>query len=233
MMMKRIVAALAIVSLMAALGCLIRTEHKIDAHITVDIRRIAEQAEGVLDFVEGKSESLPGLGGEPAGEPTSWYREVLDAVSPVRVAYAAEQALKETSSPLVREIAVRMRERFSQIEALKKQGCLGENNRGYLELRECDAMTDAEAKNAAQKLMAEENKDRKALYNEVARLNKADGVAVSTVEQIYAIERLNRAKSGEVFQLPAAGEAFDDFKNSAAGKALGDMCQPNAWVTIP
>ena len=232
-MTKRIVAAFGIVSLMTALGCLIRTEHTIDAHITVDIRHIAEQAEGVLDFVEGKSDQLPGLEGAPADEPTSWFRNVLNAIAPVRVAYAAEQELKKTSSPLVREIAVGMRERYEAIEALKEKNCFGENNRGYLELRPCEAMEDAEAKNEAQKLLALENKGRKALYNEIARLNKDDGVSVSTVERIYAVERLNRAESGEIFQLPPPGAAFEDFKKSAKGKALGDKCKPNAWVTIP
>lgn len=231
-MAKRVVAVFAIVSLMAALGCLIRTQHTIDAHITVDIRHIAEQAEGVLDFVEGKSDTLPGLEEAPADDSTSWFHDVLDAMAPIQVAHAAGE-LKETSSPLVREIAVGMRERYDEIAALKKKGCLGENNRGYLELRDCEAMEDADAKNAAQKLLAKENEGRKALYNEVARLNRKDGVSVATVERIYAVERLNRAKSGEIFQLPPPGEAFEDFKSSAKGKALGDKCQPNAWVTIP
>ena len=80
--------------------------------------------------------------------------------------------------------------------------------------------------------MADENKDRKALYREVARLNSEQSVSVSTVEGIYATARLKRAKTGEIFQLPPAGKEFDAFKASAVGKKLGGKCVPKAWVTI-
>ncbi len=91
---------------------------------------------------------------------------------------------------------------------------------------------DNEKRNEAQKLLAEENKDRKALYNEIARLNADTGVTVSAVEGIYALERLRRAKAGEVFQLPAAGADFDSVKASDLGARLGDKCVPGAWVTV-
>jgi uncharacterized protein YdbL (DUF1318 family) len=229
--MKRLAVMCALALLFVGLGCVIRTEHTIDAHITLDIRHIADQASGVLDFVQGKSDTLPGVEAAPKkDDSTSWLQQTLDLLNPMPVAYAAEL---NTTSDLVKEIAVKMRERNDAVEALKKLGCLGENNRGYLELRDSPAMTDNAKRNEAQKLLADENKDRKALYNEIARLNKDRDVSVSIVEGIYAVERLKRAKSGEIFQLPPAGEAFDSFKASAAGKALGGACAPNAWVTIP
>ncbi|HQL95348.1 MAG TPA: DUF1318 domain-containing protein [Candidatus Hydrogenedentes bacterium] len=229
-MRMRIGFAAAVVLLLATVGCVIRTEHRIDAHITLDIRHIAAQAENVLDFVEGKTDTLPGLEAEPAAGPQSRARAVLEFFSPMGVAHA--DTLKVTTSPLVKEIAVRMRDRNPRVEAIKAPGCFGENNRGYLELRECDALGDNEKRNEAQKLLAEENKDRKALYNEIARLNADTGVTVSAVEGIYALERLRRAKTGEVFQLPAAGADFDSVKASDLGARLGDKCVPGAWVTV-
>ncbi|HOQ91239.1 MAG TPA: DUF1318 domain-containing protein, partial [Candidatus Hydrogenedentes bacterium] len=141
--------------------------------------------------------------------------------------------LKNTSSPLVADLARRMRERHPQIEPYRRSGCFGENNRGYLELRECDGLKDPDARNAAQKLLAEENKDRKALYNEIARLNADQGVTVSTVESIYAAQRLKRGQAGEVFQLPEAGNWFDEVAQSSVGQRLGAQCRPGAWVTLP
>ncbi|MBX3179476.1 MAG: DUF1318 domain-containing protein [Candidatus Hydrogenedentes bacterium] len=208
-------------------GCVIRTEHKIDAHITLDIRHVQQQAEGVLDFIEGKSDTLPGF--EDAGEPTSWLRRALDAIDPFETAHAQ----MNTKSAKVEEIATALRKNNDAIAKLKKDGCLGETNRGYVELRDCDALADAAAKNAAQQLVADENQGRKALYNEIARLNKDDGVTVTKVEQIYAVERLKRGKAGERYQLPPAGELFNDVKGSDIGKKLGDQCKPDAWVTIP
>ena len=228
--MKKTLIFASILLLATALGCVIRTEHRIDAHITLDIRHIADQAESVLDFVEGKTDVLPGM--ESAPEPVSYLDAIWSTLSPIQVAHA--DTLKVTTSPLVVEIATKMRERNSEIVALKQQGCLGETNRGLVELRECEATRDADQRNAAQKVVAEENKDRTALYNEIARLNReTPDVNVAKVQAIYAMERLRRAQPGEIFQMPPAGSDFDAVKKSALGQKLGDQCQPGAWVRIP
>lgn len=220
---KSILTVLAAVAFIA--GCVLKTEHKIDAHITLDIRHIRDQAEDVLNFIEGKSDTLPGVeesAAPPATESTSWYRGVLNALDPFPKAYAAE--LKQ-ASPRVSEIANAMKARNGEISKLKAQGCLGEDNRGYVALRDCDALGDAETKNAAQKIMADENKDRKALYNEVARLNADQNVTVSTVEGIYALERAERARSGEWIQAPSGGELLEEFKQFAPSAQAGAWLQ--------
>jgi uncharacterized protein len=242
--MKKILFAGALALTTIVLGCVIRTESRIDAHITLDIRHISAQAENVLDFVEGKTDALPGV--EPAAAPakdakgrektanpgpTSWAFRAIDMLNPIQVAYA--DALKVTTSPLVVEIAGKMRQRNPEIARLKQAGCLGESNRGYVELRDCDETRDAAKRSAAQSLLSEENKDRKALYNEIARLNSAQGVSVSTVESIYAMERLRRAGADEVFQLPPAGTDFDAVKQSSLGQKLGAKCVAGAWVAVP
>jgi hypothetical protein len=102
-----------------------------------------------------------------------------------------------------------------------------------VELKDCDATKDADTKNKAQTLLAEGNKGRKALYTEIARLNKDEGLSITAVEQVYAVERLKRGTSGEQYQLPSAGKLFDDIKASDVGKKLGAECKPDAWVTIP
>lgn len=228
--MKKIFIAGAVFCMVVAVGCVIRTEHRIDAHITLDIRHIADQAESVLDFVEGKTDTLPGM--EDAPEPVSYLDTLWNTLSPIQVAYA--DTLKVTTSPLVVEIATKMRERNPAIVSLKRENCLGETNRGLVELRDCSPTQDAEKRNEAQKIVAEENKDRTALYNEIARLNReTPEVNVAKVQSIYAMERLRRAQPGEIFQLPPAGADFESIKASALGQKLGDQCKPGAWVTIP
>ncbi len=208
-----------------AVGCVITTHHTIDAHVTVDIRHIEKQADDVLDFIEGEKDTLPSIK-KTAPDKASRLLQYLD-LAPIQPAYAAE--LKENSAE-IREIAQRLRARNPKVEALKKQNLAGESNRGYIELR--GTIDDANTKNEVQRLIAEENSDRKALYNAIAALNAEANVTLSMVERIYAQKRLERARTGELFQLPPAGDEFDKFKKSAAGKRLGDEAQPNAWVTI-
>ena len=226
--MKKCVVALGATMVLVAVGCVITTRHTIDAHIVVDIRHIQQQADDVLDFIEGKSETLPGLEG-PAQDDTSWTDRVLDALTPIRVAYAEEL---KAASPLIGQIAKKLKERHPAIQKLKADELLGEDNRGYVALRNDEKFTDPKKKNAAQKLVAAENADRKALYKDIARLNKDKKVTLSTVERVYAQKRLERAKPGDLFQLPRKGEEFDKFKASALGKKLGEACQPGAWVKI-
>jgi uncharacterized protein YdbL (DUF1318 family) len=224
--MKKLTATWTIMGLLCVLGC-VNVVIPSELTITIDIRHIEEQADGLLDFVEGKSDVLPGF--EESSDTSSLIQGIWNALSPMEVVHAQ----MKTTSGMVQEIASSMKKRNAAVSNLKAQGCFGENNRGYLELRECDGLADADKKNEAQQLLAEENKDRKALYREIARLNKAENLTVSLVEGIYANQRLKRAKSGEACQLPAAGPDFNAFKASAAGKKLGGQCVAGAWVTIP
>lgn len=227
--MIRVCSAFLAACLVVGFGC-VRIPDKFEAHIVVEVRhQIENQAEKVLDYVEGRTDTLPGL--EPV-EPqrSSWLGNAIQMLNPVGIAHA--QALKD-DSPRVKQIAQSMRERHAELEALKAVKAVGETNRGYVELRPSDALNDAEAKNAAQRVIAAENEDRKALYQEIARLNKDAEVTVTLVERAYAQKRLERAKSGEIFQLPPAGDDLEAFRKSATGQRLGDQVAAGAWVAIP
>lgn len=225
--MKRQSLAFTGAMLVLVMGCIQLPDH-FEARISIEIRHIIEEQAGeFLDYVEGKSEVLPGME-EEGPDDTSWLRDTADFFSPIRVAYAAE--LKSTS-PLVSQIADKMKVRHQDVGALKKTGAVGENNRGLLELAKPDLLSGDDKKNEAQRLVAAENGDRKALYKEIARLNRDQDLDVATVERVYASKRLERAKAGDLFQLPPAGEDFNKVKNSPLGKKLGTECTPGAWVT--
>lgn len=229
--MAHVAKVLSAAFLAAILGC-INIPDTFEARIYIDIRHIQEQADQFLDYVEGKSETLPEFTA-PADDQSSRAAFVpmhFASLFTTGVAYAQE--LRD-DSPLVKQIANAMRARHPQIEALKRTGAIGENNRGFVEIVDPGTFESAEAENEAQRLVAAENEDRRALYKEVARLNSAENVSVSTVEAVYALKRLERASSGHKVQLPPPGPNFDAFKASAQGQKLGAQAQPGAWVVIP
>jgi len=229
--MKHVFVIAAIAALTLWSSCVIRTEHKIDAHVTIDIRhKVEQEADDVLDFIEGESDSLPGLSETESGDSPARTWALIDLMCPVRTAYAAEM---KSSSPVIKRIAERMKERHTELEKLRANGCVGENNRGYVEMRDPDVLKEEDDLKRGQQLVDDENDDRKALYKEVAGLNKDQNLTVAQVERIYAQKRLERGKPGYVFQLPPAGTDFTEFKKSAAGKKLGDKCVPDQWVTLP
>lgn len=212
-------------------GC-VNIPNKIEAHITVDIRHhIEQQAESTLDFIEGKSTTLPAAAADDAGgeaDKASLLERAINLLDPMPVAYAADL---KNASPEVTRIATSLRNRNEQIQAIKRKGYVGESNRGKLELRNSDKIPNADERNEVQRLVAAENADRKALYQEIAKLNADKKVSVSTVEGIYAMERLRRAKPGDIFQLPIGAE-FEAFMRTDVGKRLGMEAAPGAWVAV-
>lgn len=224
--MKRVsrTAVAATIALLA--GCVVIPD-TFDANINVTIRHIQEQADDILNYVEGKTEALPEIAPAPE-QNSSLLERALDTLDPVSTAYAQ---VKEDSAR-VKQIAESMRKRNAEVEAAKKTGAVGENNRGFVELVKADAIADADQKNTVQRTIAAENDDRKALYQEIARLNSDQNMTVSTVERVYAQKRLERGKSGELFQLPPAGADYDAYMASPAGKKLG-AGTAGTWVTIP
>jgi len=162
--MRKMVLLVFALGAVLSINCVLQTKHTIEAHITLDIRNVQEQAGTLLDYVEKKTDELPVKANESLPEKTSSISSGFQIFTP---AYAENLV---TISPLAKEIADRMRERFEDIENLKNQGCVAENNRGYLELKECDALKEAERKNEIQRLLSDENKDRKALYKEITNL---------------------------------------------------------------
>lgn len=225
--MKRFSNLATVIAVLVIVGC-INIPDTFVANINVTIRHIEEQADQILDYVEGKTDTLPGLD-EAGVEPTSFLQRTLQFWSPIQVAYAQE--LKD-SSPRVSQIAKVMKGRYPEVAAIKSTGAVGENNRGLLQLERPERISDPEEVNRMQRVIAAENKDRKALYLEVARLNRDQDLDVGRVEKVYAIGRLMRAKKGEYIQLPAVGADFDTFKASSMGRRLGAKCIPGAWVII-
>ena len=69
------------------------------------------------------------------------------------------------------EVRRRMEQRLSQIDALKAKGSIGENNRGFVEVR---GQGDA----GAADVVAEENKDREFVYAAIAKETGATADAV-------------------------------------------------------
>tara|TARA_B100000609_G_C17140090_1_gene395055 strand:+ start:650 stop:997 length:348 start_codon:yes stop_codon:yes gene_type:complete len=91
-------------------------------------------------------------------------------------------------------IKARMKARLPQIEALKNQGALGEDNQGYLKVLKKTGNAD--------KLAAEENKDRKLVYTALAKKLKTTPALVG---KRRAIQIAQRSPKGQMIQ-DAAGK---------------------------
>ncbi|MCG8553162.1 MAG: YdbL family protein [Desulfobacterales bacterium] len=86
-------------------------------------------------------------------------------------------------------IKQRMTQRLPQIVALKNRGIVGETNTGYLGF--------VTAKKEEQDVVAAENKDRKAIYNHIA---KQQNVSIQLVEKRRAAALFSSGTKGYYYQ---------------------------------
>jgi len=164
-----------------------------------------------------------------AGMVVAYITGELDAFPPGVAARASQVEGGVGSLP---NVALMLRGRHAAVLELKRTKVLGEDNRGYVELRSSEGLA-AEVINEVQKLVHAENTDRKNLYKEIARVEGRSDVTLTLIEHVYAMDWLRRARPGEWVQLPGDGNALMRVRTMDIGKRLGDACQPEAWVAVP
>lgn len=109
-----------------------------------------------------------------------------------RVSMAQNYKLK-TLTPDAKDILDRRRDRNSAVLNLKNNQMVGENNHGYLTLLKDDS--------DAERIVEAENRDRKLLYQIIARQNNAPE-ALPIVEKVFAEVQREQAAVGHRIQHP-------------------------------
>jgi uncharacterized protein YdbL (DUF1318 family) len=99
-------------------------------------------------------------------------------------------------TPEVKSALEARKVRFGELKALKAQGFVGESNRGYTEALGGGAYV--------MTLVADENKDRKFVYQTIVDQNGLNEGALAAVESVFAGVQRDKASPGDKVQ-DAAG----------------------------
>lgn len=151
---------------------------KIEAHVTIDVRQIKEEAHSIEDLVSG--------GAKGAQKPHSMLWEGW-----VRTAWA--QTLEMT--PELQQAIESRKERYPKIKSYKGQGLIGEDNQGHaVALGGGPEVED---------LVSGENRDRETIYAAQAKQKGLPPDAIGTIRAAFAEEQRDRADPGEKVQLPS------------------------------
>lgn len=145
---------------------------KIEAHVTIDIREIKQEARSIEDMVSGGPAQKPTSRLEGAWVPFAWAEPAL---SP-----EAEQAVNSR------------RARFGRLKEYKTQGWVGEDREGHVAALgggpEVQSLADAE------------NRDREVIYRETLKQKGLPADAIGTIRAAFAQEQRERAAPGEKIQ---------------------------------
>jgi uncharacterized protein YdbL (DUF1318 family) len=135
------------------------------------------------------------------------YSQVKEDVWMVASVRAANPDSQVTLSDEKRAVlsAIQNREfNKDDIDEFKREGAVGENNRGYLELRPLERLQkDAAFKKLVDQLLAEENHDRQVIMQRIIAINPEVQTAdPAEVEKVFAKLNRDNAKPGEWVQTP-------------------------------
>lgn len=165
------------------------------ACVTVNIYFPAAEVQKAADEIveEVRPEAAPPSKPAP-GESQSLRENIMTCLASFWVAPAEAAMEIDISSPAIRSLRASLKDRFKALKPSYDKGLIGENNRGYLTIRDMGGLN-LRQKAQIKKLVDAENDDRKALYEEIIRANKLDSSVLPDVERTFAKEWQEKATS--------------------------------------
>lgn len=135
------------------------------------------------------------------------YNQVREDVWMVASVRAANPDSQITLSAEKRAVLTAIQNReFNKddVDEFKREGAVGENARGLLELRPLPRLqADANYRKLVEDIVAEENRDRQIIMQRIMEINStAQATGVTEVEKVFAKLNRDSAKTGEWMQLP-------------------------------
>jgi len=169
------------------------------ACVTVNIyfpEAAAEKAaDRIIEDVWGPEPGAPGGAQDsesrPAGPASRMVAGLVDLLVP---AAAAQEPDINVETPAIRRVTASMRERHRSLVEHWNSGALGLASDGLVALRDPKAVALRDRKEV-QRLVAEENRDREALYREVARANGRPEWEAA-IRETFARRWVKNAESG-------------------------------------
>jgi len=171
---------------------------------------VEEAADRIVEEVWGEQEkTLDKNDMEPAvGEPQSRLKNILHFIFSLagpEEAFAQEADINVTT-PAIRKLKQSIQNRAGSIKPFLDSGNVGISRDGLLVLRSSNGLK-LKDKATISRLLSAENKDREALYIEIAKANKFSMDKVPDIKKIFAGSWIKKAKKGWWYQNPDSGWA--------------------------
>lgn len=174
--------------------------------LTINVYFPTKEIEKAADQIEERIRTGQGTEGLDASSVNTldWVPRIRFALSLGGEKAWSEDVLNlDIKTPLILKIIETRTERYKkEIEASMNGGVLGEGWNGYLALRDKTGL-DLKALTQFKKLIDEENKDRKALYEEILRANKVElnKENMAKVETLFAQAIRSKMKEGQWYEV--------------------------------
>ncbi len=98
----------------------------------------------------------------------------------------------KTMTPDIKKALQNRQTRYHQLQSMKQEGVIGENNKGYV--------TDLKNNTSASTLATAENRDRRVLYEALAEQNRLGNAGLLEVQRAFAAVQKEKAGAGDMVQ---------------------------------
>jgi uncharacterized protein YdbL (DUF1318 family) len=166
------------------------------ACVTVNIYFPAAAVERAADQIVKETWGGPGDSPKTPPKPQSNLRRppVSLSLGFTRAAHAQEPDIN-VSNPAIRALRDSIKQRSDAIKPFMDRGNVGIGQDGLLVVRSSDGLSLKERAEITQ-LVDAENRDREALYAEIAKANNIAGESVPKIKTIFAKSWIDQARSG-------------------------------------
>lgn len=154
-------------------------------------------ADRIIDDVWDKGAPKPGAAAVPP-QSSLPSRVVLAALDFVIAPAQAAQPDIDVSSPEVQQVKASLEARFSALKPYFESGAVGLTGDGLVAVRDANAVPLAK-RNTVKALVADENRDRMALYRQIANANGQPQWA-GQIQSVFAQRWVAKAQSGWWYQ---------------------------------
>lgn len=159
---------------------------------------IQKAADQIVDDVRKMPEQKPGQKPERGPGKTGLLKQLRFVSLGATEAHAAMDV--NVSTPAIRGLKASMADRFPRLQPLYNKGAIGETNNGFVAIRDTSALSLKE-KADLNRLVDQENADRRALYGEIIRGNNLDMRNLGEVQRLFANSWRDRSGPGWWIQL--------------------------------
>jgi len=165
------------------------------ACVTVNIyfpaAAIQKAADEIVEDVRGTKDQK-----QPEEKKNDKHSGLLDSVKKfIGPSEAHAQINIEISTPAIRSLKQAMKDNYPQLKNFYDKGAVGENNMGLLEPKDTGGLNLKE-KADLNRIMAQENNNRNALYNEIMIANKLGADSLPKIQKIFANSWRDKSQPG-------------------------------------
>ncbi|MEN8175882.1 MAG: YdbL family protein [Pseudomonadota bacterium] len=171
--------------------------------VTINIYFPAAAAEKAAELIveDVLSGSRPSEPAPPQGDKSGQLtpaREIIAAFLDWAVPPAAAATKFDVDTPAIREIQSRMKSRHGRLRAFYDAGAIGYTRQGLIAVRDA-ASVPLKSRSKLNALVKEENRDRNALYREIAKAN-GHPEWEPEVRAVFAQQWIDKAQRGWWYQ---------------------------------